>query len=400
MERRDFLSILCKTTALTTLSSNVFAIPSIQTNEQKFLFVFLRGAYDGLNLLIPHNDELYYESRPNIGIKQGDNQEQSLFKLTNDFSLNPSVRETLGQLFLTKELSFIHASGSPDNSRSHFNAQDLIEFGDFRNKGRRENGFLYRLFRELSKKEVFPISYTNNLPLILKGEISVPNISLKGNLKFNINDRQTDLYQKLYAKDKLEHISKEGLKIHKDVSAEYEKEMMKASKDANSPKGFSEETYRMAKLIKEQKGIVVGFVDVGGWDTHTNQGSYNGTLANNLKQLSEGLVTFRNQLGGEWNNTTVVVMSEFGRTIKENGNRGTDHGHGNVMWVLGGNVNGGKVAGEWTRLSKELIHENRDLPVLNDYRSILADLFFSRFGLSTEKNKIIFPNYSDIKFKL
>jgi len=404
MNRREFLQGLAAAPllALPVISSRVWASAEISSNDQKLLLIFLRGAYDGLNLLVPHNDSFYYESRPSIGLKKSDDPTQSLLALNADFSLHPVVKDTLLPLFQNHELSFVHAAGSPDNSRSHFHAQDVMEFGVFNDAAVYPNGFLYRFYQSLHgvNRPVFPLSYTSNLPLIFKGDSVVPNISLKGNLKFNLNDSQVSLYDRLYSHSALAAVEQQGIQIHKQAAVEYEQEMKEASRGAASAKGFAEETARMARFIKEQQGISIGFIDVGGWDTHVNQGSYNGQYANNLKQLAEGIANFRQAMGSQWKQTTVAVISEFGRTVRENGDGGTDHGHGNVMWLLGGDINGGKVLGEWNGLGAATLHENRDLPVLNDYRSVLAEIFASRFQLSEQQNRQIFPGYVKQSFNV
>ena len=388
MDRRNFIkSSLIFGASLPIFSQSVFALPS-QTNNQKVLVVFLRGAYDGLNLLIPHNDSFYYESRPNIGVKK-----ELLKPINNDFSLNPAVHDMLYPLFQNKELTFIHAAGSPDNSRSHFHAQDVMEYGIFDNSSIYNQGFLYRLYKTISNESVFPMSYTNNLPLIFKGDVIVPNLSLKSNLKFNPNDKQTDLYNKLYQHSNLSSLQKESVEMAQEVNKELSSEMMAASKNATTAKGFSSETQKLAQLMKNQKGVSIGFIDVGGWDSHVQEGNHEGALPNNLKDLSQGIITFKDTLSEEWKNTTVIVISEFGRTVKENGNKGTDHGHGNVMWILGGNINGGKIAGDWNGLSAKNLHENRDLEVINDYRSVIASILQPRLYLSKNQLSSIFPGY-------
>jgi uncharacterized protein (DUF1501 family) len=165
--------------------------------------------------------------------------------------------------------------------------------------------------------------------------------------------------------------------------------MKTSSRDALSIKGFELEAERMARLMRDSYRL--GFVDIGGWDTHVNEGAAQGALATNLTGLGRGLATFAQALGTEWKNTVVVVLSEFGRTFRENGNRGTDHGHGSVYWVLGGSINGGKIAGEQQRLERTNLFQDRDYPVLNDYRDTLGGLFQSMWGLSAAQSTQIFP---------
>jgi uncharacterized protein (DUF1501 family) len=168
-----------------------------------------------------------------------------------------------------------------------------------------------------------------------------------------------------------------------------QEEMQAANRGAITTKGFELTAERMARLMRSQYRL--GFVDVGGWDTHVNEGGARGALATNLTSLSVGLATFAQSLGDEWNNTVVFVLSEFGRTFRENGNAGTDHGHGSVYWVLGGRINGGRIAGAQVRVAKDTLFQNRDYPVLNDYRSVLAGVFGGMWALSPQQLQVIFP---------
>src|ERR1700735_2853466 len=175
-------------------------------------------------------------------------------------------------------------------------------------------------------------------------------------------------------------------------------EMTAANRNAITTKGFELEAERMGHLMRDKYRI--GFIDVGGWDTHVNEGAAQGTLANNLGSLGRGLRAFSESLGGEWKNTVVVVLSEFGRTFRENGNRGTDHGHGTVYWVLGGSIGGGTIVGEQRRLTQGTLFQDRDYPVLNDYRSILGGLFRTLWGLSPEQSSRVFAQSSLVDLKL
>jgi uncharacterized protein (DUF1501 family) len=175
-------------------------------------------------------------------------------------------------------------------------------------------------------------------------------------------------------------------------------EMKEASRDAISPKGFELEARRIGRLMRDQYRI--GFVDVGGWDTHVNEGAAQGALANNVESLGRGLAAMSQELGGEWRNTVVTVVSEFGRTFRENGNKGTDHGHGSVHWLLGGSINGGRIAGEQARVAATSLFQDRDYPVLNEYRAVLGGLFGTLWGLSTDQVQRIFPGSTPVNLQL
>jgi uncharacterized protein (DUF1501 family) len=174
--------------------------------------------------------------------------------------------------------------------------------------------------------------------------------------------------------------------------------MNSANRDAINTKGFELEAERMGRLMRDT--YRVGFIDVGGWDTHVGEGAAQGQLANNLSNLGRGLQAYANSLGSEWNNTVVVVLSEFGRTFRENGNRGTDHGHGTVYWVLGGSINGARLAGNQIRLERASLFQDRDYPVLNDYRAVLGGLFRSLWGLSPAQGERIFAQTAPVDFNL
>jgi uncharacterized protein (DUF1501 family) len=202
----------------------------------------------------------------------------------------------------------------------------------------------------------------------------------------------------MYAGHHLETAVKDGLDLRQLVAQEMADEMGAANRGAINTKGFELEAERMGRLMREKYRI--GFIDVGGWDTHVGEGSAQGSLAGNLASLGRGLQQFSQSLGAEWNNTVVVVLSEFGRTFRENGNRGTDHGHGTVYWVLGGAVNGGLIAGAQQRVSRGGLFQDRDYPVLNDYRAVLGGLFRSLWGLSTSQCASVFPQTAPLDLRL
>jgi len=205
----------------------------------------------------------------------------------------------------------------------------------------------------------------------------------------------------MYAGHPLEPAVTSGLELRRHVAQEMQTmgdEMRTSSRDALSIKGFELEAERMARLMRDDYRI--GFVDVGGWDTHVNEGAAQGTLASNLAGLGRGLSLFAQSLGPEWNNTVVVVLSEFGRTFRENGNRGTDHGHGSVYWVLGGQVSGGRIAGEQQPLERANLFQDRDYPVLNDYRALLGGLFRTLWGLSNAQCAQVFPAVAPADLRL
>jgi uncharacterized protein (DUF1501 family) len=210
--------------------------------------------------------------------------------------------------------------------------------------------------------------------------------------------RQAAILSDMYAGHHLQQEVADGLELRQEVGRVMEDEMKQANRDAITPKGFELESRRVARLMKEQYRI--GFIDVGGWDTHVNEGAAQGALANNMDSLGKGLAAFSQEMGGEWRNTIVAVVSEFGRTFRENGNKGTDHGHGSVYWLLGGSINGGRIAGEQVKVDRPNLFQDRDFPVLNDYRAMFGGLFASLWGLSSEQVQRVFPGSTPINLQL
>ena len=368
------------------LAGRLYAAPK---SAPRFLLVFLRGGYDCANLLIPYASADYYAARPRIAIARPDPQQASgALALDANWALAPAVREALSPLYAQRQLAFIPFAGTEDLSRSHFETQDSIELGQPVNDARDlRSGFLARLVGVLNGST--PIAFTDTLPLALQGHGDNPNISLRSVGKPPFDARQSALLASLYAAHPLHDAVSDGLELRAEVSRAMADEMSAANRNAVTTKGFELEAERMAHLMREQYRI--GFVDIGGWDTHVNEGAAKGSLATGLESLAQGLRSYSQALGGEWSNTVVVVLSEFGRTFRENGNQGTDHGHGSVYWVLGGSLSGGRVCGEQVPVSLTALFQGRDYPVLNDYRAILGGLFATLWGLSSAQLERIFP---------
>jgi uncharacterized protein (DUF1501 family) len=388
MNRREFLLAAGAAATLPALSfsGRLFAAP---TNSPRFLFVFLRGGYDCNNLLVPYSSDFYYESRPTIAIAKPDNSSNSAIALDSNWGLNPVLRDSIYPLWQKKQIAFIPFAGTDDLSRSHFETQDNIERGEPQDQGGNfRSGFMARLSSVLTG--VPAIAFTNSLPLSFQGASKdIPNISLKGDTKAHFDDRQASILAGMYKNTSLASAAADGLSLRSTVSMDLQNEMVAASRGAPSASGFAQETQRIATLMRDQYRL--GFVDVGGWDTHVNQGNVTGGLANNLRNLGEGLAAYANTLGDEWNNTTVVVVSEFGRTFRENGDHGTDHGHGTVHWVLGGKVNGGRIAGEQIAVTQDNLLQNRDYKVLNNYRDVYSGLLGRMWGLQGNHLQTVFP---------
>jgi uncharacterized protein (DUF1501 family) len=390
MDRRRFLLAAASVAAALptlSLSGRLFAAPA---NSPRFLLVFLRGGYDCNNLLVPYASDFYYESRPTLAIARPDPaRPDSAIALDAAWGLNPVLRDSIHPLWQKKQIAFVPFAGTDDLSRSHFETQNNIESGEpTAHRTSFRSGFLARLSGQLTG--VPAIAFTRNLPLSFQGAgKEIPNVSLKADPKVRFNARQSAILSGMYKGTPLAAATADGLALPATISDDLRNEMIKASGGAPSARSFATETRRIAALMREQYRL--GFVDVGGWDTHVNQGSTSGGLANNLRNLGEGLVAYADALGDEWNDTTVVVLSEFGRTFHENGDKGTDHGHGTVHWVLGGQVRGGRIAGEQVAVNPASLLQHRDYPVLTNYRDLLGGLFGRLWGLSESRLQAVFP---------
>jgi uncharacterized protein (DUF1501 family) len=386
MDRRQFLLALAATVPALTLGGQVFAAPA---GSPRFLLVFLRGGYDANNLLVPYSSDFYYESRKNIALARptpGD--PKSVRALDANWGLAPAVAASMGPLWDKRQLAFVPFAGTDDLSRSHFETQDNIESGAAGNSRDYGSGFMGRLSSVL--RGVPPIAFTDALPLTFHGAGDVPNISLKGGDKAVFDDRQSKILADMYQGTTLQAAATDGLQLRQQVAKDLQTEMVAASRGAVNARGFAQQGQRMATLMRDR--FRLGFVDVGGWDTHVNQGGADGQLAGNLDNLGQGLAAFADGLGEkEWNNTVVVVVSEFGRTFRENGNKGTDHGHGTTYWVMGGKVNGGRIAGQQVAVDAKNLLQNRDYPVLNNYRDLLGGLMHRMYGLSAADIDRVFP---------
>ncbi|RZT11213.1 Uncharacterized conserved protein, DUF1501 family [Duganella sp. CF402] len=384
MHRRTLIKSLAAL-PVAAMTGQLWAAPASKT---RLLFVFMRGGYDAASLLAPISSDYYYQVRPNIAIPR-----TAALPVDADWGLHPALRDSIYPLFSAGQVAFIPFAGTEDLSRSHFETQDSIELGQALDRKRDyRSGFLNRLAATLNADRTnigaSPIAFTDQLPLIMQGSLQVANTALRNVAKPAVDARQAKMIAAMYQGTPLAQQVRDGFTVREDVMKEMIGEMDAANRNAITAKGFELEARRIAKVMKERYNI--GFVDVGGWDTHVGQGNATGYLANRLDELGRGLAGFAQEMGPEWKDTVVVVVSEFGRTFRENGNRGTDHGHGSVYWVLGGSVNGGKVRGEQVRVEQPTLFQNRDYPVLNEYRALFGGLLARMYGLNPTQVDSIF----------
>jgi uncharacterized protein (DUF1501 family) len=365
-------------------------------NPRRLVVIFLRGAVDGLNVVVPYSDPNYYQYRPKIAIPQPGSPDGAL-DLDGRFGLHPAMAPLL-PLWKQGSLAFVHASGLTKEIRSHFDAQYYMETG-VPGSRKRQDGWMNRLLVEANNKSPLQaISLSANVPQILTGKMPVSSIGSTrqaGNRQTLDRQDVATAFDQLYSgTDALGRNYRGGRAARTQLLKDLQAEMNIADNGAPLPKGFAAETRSLARLMVRDPRIQIAFLQLGGWDTHINQGNSKGQLARNLGELSQGLATLQQELGAVYGNTQIVVMSEFGRTAKENGNGGTDHGHGNAMWLLGGATKGGKIYGQWPGLAPEQLYQGRDLNVTTDFREPIAKILTNHLGLNTASAAKILPKFS------
>jgi uncharacterized protein (DUF1501 family) len=372
-----------------------------QTRPRKLVVVMLRGAVDGLSVVAPHGERAYAASRPAIALAPP-GAADGLLKLDNLFGLHPSLG-MLKRHWDGGSLAFVHASGSPDNTRSHFDAQDYLESGT---PGRKStpDGWMNRLLTALpgQPSPTRAISQGSAPPRIFAGPASVASLGLgpKAMDRRAIDNPALQAgLARLYANDPTLNATLADTTAGRSemarsmAEADREPRAMDPTADAGaqSARSFAADARRLGQLIRKDVHTQLAFTSVGGWDTHVNQGNAQGQLANKLASLGAGLDALADGLGDALRDTVIVVLSEFGRTVRQNGNGGTDHGRGNVMWLLGGPVAGGQVLGEWPGLDTAALADGRDLAVRTDFRQVLAPVLQGHLGLSDAGLALVLP---------
>jgi len=386
----------------TWLSRSVYADDGSERRKKILVAIFQRGAVDGLNVVIPFGEQRYYELRPSIAIPKPDGTPNSAVDLDGFFGLHPSLAP-LKPMFDAQQLAIIDAVGSPDPTRSHFDAQDYMESGTPGYKATNDGW----MNRALPKPDgpvspVRAVSLGSSLPRSLRGRndaLAVNNLN-----DFQVRDpKAAASFETMYEHtlDTMLHgTGKETFGAVK-IMQSIQKQPYSAANGAKYPNGrFGQSLQQIARLIKADVGLEVAFADIGGWDTHVNEAGAQpavGQLANILSDFGQSLAAFYQDLGDRTEDVAVVTMSEFGRTAKENGNRGTDHGHANVMFVMGGGIRGGKVYGDWPGLAEEQLNEGRDLALTTDFRDVLGELVAKHLG--NPNLKAVFPGYENPRFR-
>ena len=364
--------------------------------------IFQRGAVDGLNMIVPHGEPDYYNLRRTIAIRKP-NETEGAIDLDGFFGLNPGMA-ALAPFWKSKQLGIIHSSGSPDNTRSHFDAQDYMESGTPGYKGTRD-GWLNRAIQTAASKSDSPfraVAMTQSMPRSLYGK--APSVAMTNLSDFTIKAGlyTADLkggFEGIYeqnAKDSLGETGKETFEAVNFLKSANPAQYKPENGAVYPASQLGRSMQQIAQLIKAGVGLEVAFAEAGGWDTHVNQAQGNapgrGQLAGLLRDFSNSIAAFATDLGKRMDDVVILTMSEFGRTARENGSRGTDHGHGNAMLVLGNSVNGGKVYGDWKGLKPDQLNEGRDLAVTTDFRDVFAEVATKHLG--SKDTASLFPKYS------
>ncbi len=380
--------------------------PSVAGSKQ-LVVVMLGGAFVGISVVVQYTESNYYKQRPDIAIAPP-GQPDGALELDARFGLHPSLA-MLKPLWDAKQLSFVHASGSPLETRSHFEAQDRLETATIEQAVvSTQTGWLNRLANAMSQQK--QAAGASNLgpvmPRILVG--SAPIVSLASGASARqraVLDQPKigDEFVKLYRDDpKLDSALRGASQSRKLVAQSLDRAntpdvgdqiASQADRGAIAISAFPQDATSLGNAMRTDARMRIGFIAVGGWDTHVNQGAAKGALANKLAQLGEGLVIFKESLGERFSDTTIVVMSEFGRTLKQNGNLGTDHGRANVIWLLGGAIVGGKVFGQWPGLEDAQLTQNRDLSVTTDFRAVIAQALRLHLRQPDEFVASVLPDY-------
>jgi uncharacterized protein (DUF1501 family) len=367
--------------------------------KKRMVVLFQRGAMDGLNVVVPFGEPNYYQFRPSIAIPQPSRGGQSAaIDLDGFFGLHPSL-QPLQPLFKNGQLAIVQAVGSPDPTRSHFDAQDFMESGTPGVKST-EDGWLNRTLQVAPEPKASPfraVAFGPYLPRTLEG--AAPAVAIPDLKQFRMYGPQQTVeggFEAMYAETVDQALRGVGQETFEAID-----QLKKINPDSYQPENgaeyptsrFGKSLQEIAELFKAEVGLEVAFLDSGGWDHHVNEGSTEGRLSNLLRDLGQGIAAFHQDMGDRMGDVVFVSMSEFGRTAHENGNGGTDHGHANCMFLMGGDIRGGKVYTRWPGMSAEQLYQGRDLAVTTDYRSVLGEIVSKHLGDRDLGN--VFPGFAN-----
>ena len=388
--------------------------------KKTLICIFQRGAVDGLSMVVPFGERGYYDSRRTIAIQAPGSGDGSALDLDGFFGMHPALTP-LEELYRRSEMAIVHAVGSPHPTRSHFDAQDFMETGTPGVKSTRE-GWLNRVLQDTECAEcegrtlqnaaahaadhaagqvsmatvssLRGVSMTSALPRVMQGNhpaLAIPNLSEFG---VHRDDEVGSAFRRLYRTERGDAVSAAAEEAFEAVRAleAIDPGSYEPTGGAQYPNGdFGRSLREIAQLVKADVGVEIAFADLGGWDTHVRQGGAQGQLAGRLGQLGEGIRALYDDLGDRMEDVVILTMSEFGRTVAENGSGGTDHGHANCMLALGGSVKGGRILGDWPGLERELLYQGRDLAVTTDFRDVFSEVVSGHLGAAHLDR--IFPGY-------
>ncbi|MCH7604286.1 MAG: DUF1501 domain-containing protein [Planctomycetes bacterium] len=363
--------------------------------KKTLVTVFQRGGVDGLNMVIPFGEKHYYDYRPTIAVPAPSKMRPSAIDLDGFFGLHPSLRP-LHTIYERGELAIIPAAGSPHETRSHFAAQEYMETAAPEAEKLAEvDGWLNRYmhknqhpeatsFRGVALGPVLPKSLEGDAPALAIGDAAgLKKVQSARSLFESMYDRETNALLSGTSREMFNAV---------DQLAELNPQTYEPANKAQYPNNeFGLAMKQLAQLIKADLGVEIAFVDIGGWDTHSNQGSLEGRLPQRLQIFANTLAAFYTDMGDRMGDIAVLTMSEFGRTARENGSSGTDHGKANVMFLMGGGVKGGAVYGDWPGLAPEQLNEDRDLAMTTDFRDVFAEVLVGH--LDPENPEAVFPDF-------
>jgi uncharacterized protein (DUF1501 family) len=369
-------------------------------NRQRLLIaIFQRGAVDGLNMVVPFGESEYYRVRPTIAIPRPGTPKESAIDLDGFFGLHPRMA-SLEPLWDNRSLAIVHACGSHDATRSHFDAQDYMESATPGVKSTKD-GWLNRYLQaqvdaDAARSPLRGVALTRTMPRAMQG--LAPALAVGRVDEFNVrggmsaSDSFEDAYKQ--AADRvLNGTAHEAFDAMRTLKGATRGRYQPADGAAYPPTPFGQALQEIARLAKANVGLQVAFAESGQWDHHVNEGSVTGQIANRLGDFADGLAALTRDLGNCMADTLIVTMSEFGRAVAENGNRGTDHGHGNAMLVIGGNVKGGTVYGRWPGLDADDRYEGRDLAVTTDFRDVFGEALTKHLGMDASAGAAVFPGH-------
>jgi uncharacterized protein (DUF1501 family) len=364
------------------------------TRRRLLITVFQRGAVDGLNMIVPHGESEYYRLRPSIAVPRPGSREIAAVDLDGFFGLHPRMA-ALRPLWDNRSLAIVHACGSPDSTRSHFDAQDYMETATPGIKSTKD-GWLNRYLQVAHEHDtpLTAVAMARQMPRALQG--TAPALAMASVDEFGVRGGSAtrETFEEAYARA-ADHVLKGTANEAFDaIRALSNRHAYRPENGAMYPRSpFGQALQEIARLAKADVGLEIAFAESGQWDHHVNEGGATGQIANRLADFADGLAALARDLGDRMADTTILTMSEFGRTVAENGNRGTDHGHGNAMMLIGGPVKGGRIYGQWPGLGEDERHDGRDLQVTTDFRDVFGEVVMSHLGADEKTAARVFPGY-------